>query len=130
MDMRYATFLLLVLALVACASSTGTQSTQSTRRSSNLITAEEIAGTSAKDAFEAVQLLRPQWLRTRGVSSPSSLEAIEIVAYVNSSRYGGVENLRSIPATNVTEIRYLNSTDATTLYGTGHLGGAIIVKTK
>ena len=119
-----------VLLLCGCASTQQTGSTASSRRNSNLITAEEIAGASAKDAFEAVQLLRPQWLRTRGVSSPSSLEAIEVAAYVNSSRYGGVENLRSVPAANVIEIRYLNAADATTLYGTGNLGGAILVKTK
>jgi len=119
-----------VLLLCGCASTSQTGSTASTRRNPNLITAEEIAGSTAKDAFEAVQLLRPQWLRTRGVSSTSSLEAIEVATYVNGSRYGGAENLRNVPAANVIEIRYLNATDATTLYGTGNLGGAIMVKTK
>ena len=119
-----------VLLLWGCASTQQAGSTASNRRNSNLITTEEVLGTSAKDAFEAVQLLRPQWLRTRGVSSPTSLEAIEVAVYVNGSRYGSVENLRGVPAANVVEIRYLSATDATTLYGTGNLGGAILVKTK
>jgi hypothetical protein len=119
-----------MLLLWGCASTQQTGSTASTRRNPNLITAEEITGASSKDAFEAVQLLRPQWLRTRGVSSPTSLEAIEVAVYVNGSRYGSVENLRGVPAANVIEIRYLSATDATTLYGTGNLGGAIMVKTK
>jgi len=124
---RYKNLAFAALLLYGCAS---TQQAGSTRRNPSVITAEEIAGSSVKDAFEAVQLLRPQWLRTRGVSSTSSLEAIEVATYVNGSRYGGVENLRNVPAANVIELRYLNATDATTLYGTGNLGGAIIVKTK
>jgi len=124
---RHFIFVFALLLFSGCAS---TQQAGSTRRNPSVITAEEIAGSSVKDAFEAIQLLRPQWLRTRGVSSTSSLEAIEVATYVNGSRYGGVENLRNVPAANVIELRYLNATDATTLYGTGNLGGAILVKTK
>jgi hypothetical protein len=49
------------------------------------------------------------------------------VVYLNGTRYGSVETLRSIHSTSIREIRFLNSSDATTRYGIGHLGGAILV---
>jgi hypothetical protein len=105
---------------MACASTTGTKSP---RRSTNILTAEEIASSTAKDAFEVIDLLRPQWLRTRGGPYLP-------VVYLDNTKYGEVESLRNIPAANIAEIRYLSANEATTLYGTGHIGGAIVVKVK
>lgn len=122
--------LLFALALLCCAcasSSTSTSTseagTQTARRSSDVITSEEVANSSAKEVFEAIDLLRPQWLRKRGSYSALSI-------YVNNVRMDLIESLRGIPASQVEEIRYLNPNAATTLYGTGHMGGAIVVKTK
>jgi hypothetical protein len=119
--------LLAALLFAACAASTGTKSP---RRSNSLITAEEIAASAAKDAFEAVQLLRPDWLIPRGVASIRSPQATIPVAYLENTKLGEIENLRNIPAMNIAEIRFINSHDATTLFGTGHVGGAIMVKSK
>jgi hypothetical protein len=119
--------LLAALFFIACAAST---ETQSPRRSANLITEEEIAASTARDALEAVQLLRPDWLIPRGVASIRSPEATIPVAYLENNKLGDVENLRNIPTMDIAEIRFVNSHDATTLYGTGHVGGAIVVKTK
>jgi hypothetical protein len=112
--------------LVGCASTSGTQS--SPRRSTNLIAAEEIAASSAKDAAEAINLLRPQWLTARGVSSTGI--NLDLAVYLNNGRLNDMEMLRGIPANNIVEIRYLSSSEATTLFGTGNMGGAILVKTK
>lgn len=124
---NFAFCFLAALFLVACASSTGTQSP---RRSTNLITAEEIAASTARDAFEVVQLLRPAWLVTRGIASPNNPRSNVPAAYINNSRLGDIENLRNVSALSIAEIRLLSPNDATTLYGTGHVGGAIMVKTK
>jgi hypothetical protein len=113
--------------LVACASSTGTKSP---RRSTNLITAEEVAASTAKDAYEAIQLLRPEWLIPRGIASPNNPRSTLPAAYINNSRLGDIENLSSVSVLSIAEIRFLSPNDATTLYGTGHVGGAITVKTK
>jgi hypothetical protein len=118
---------LLAVFVAACASTNGTNTP---RRSSNVITAEELAASSAKEALEAIELLRPQWLRTRGVASPASLQALVPAVYLNNQRLPELGNLRNFPAANIEEIRYLNSQDATTLYGTGNAAGAIVVKTK
>ncbi len=113
--------------LVACASSTGTKSP---RRSTNLITAEEIAASTARDAYEAIQLLRPEWLIPRGIASPNNPRSTFPAAYINNSRLGDIENLRNVNILSIAEIRFLSAHDATTLLGTGHVGGAITVKTK
>jgi hypothetical protein len=106
------------LIFAGCASTSGTQTP---RRSANVITAEEIAASTAKDAAEAINLLRPQWLTTRGVS---------LALYLNNSRVTDPAIVQTIPATNIAEIRYLSSSEATTFFGTGNMGGAILVKTK
>lgn len=122
--------LLFALALLCCAcasSSTSTSTsgtgTQTARRSSDVITSDELASSSAKEVFEAIDLLRPQWFRKRGGNAAFAV-------YVNNVRMDIIESLRGIPTTQVEEIRYLSPNAATTLFGTGHMGGAIVVKTK
>ncbi len=120
--------LFVALFLVACASTNGTRAT---RRSSRVITADEIATSSAKNAYEAIQLLRPQWLTRRsGVATPSTLAAIEPVAYVNGMKLGGLRTLQTVHVLDIREIRYLSPTDATTRFGTNHMGGAILITTR
>lgn len=124
---NFAFCFLAALFLAACAASTGTKSP---RRSTDLITAEEIAASTARDAYEAIQLLRPEWLIPRGIASPNNPRSTIPAAYLNSSRLGDIENLRGINTLSIAEIRLLSPHDATTFLGTGHVGGAIMVKTK
>ena len=96
-----------------------------------LITQDEIAATpQAPNAYEIVRLLRPMFLSSRGVVSIRTPSASYPVVYVDNMRMGGVEWLRTIPSITVSEIRYLNSGEATTLWGSGHPSGAILVLTK
>ncbi|MDZ7362087.1 MAG: Plug domain-containing protein [candidate division KSB1 bacterium] len=118
---------LVAIFLMACATTSGTNTP---RRSSNVITAEELASSRAKEALEAIELLRPQWLRVRGVASPGSAQLLVPSVYVNNQRLPELASLRNYPANNIEEIRYMSAQDATTLYGTGNVGGAIVVKTK
>ena len=99
---------------------------------SNVITTEEIAAqSSATNAFEVIQRLRPSFLRTRGAvhgapsASGNRFEPVDLVVYMNDSRLGGSDNLRQIPISEVLEIRYFSAADATTKWGTGHSAGAI-----
>jgi hypothetical protein len=55
-------------------------------------------------------------------SSPSAP-----LVYVDNAYYGPLSSLRSIRPEWIGEMEYLNATDATTRYGTGHLGGVISV---
>ena len=121
----------LLNAVGACAS--GGSGGGAARPSTSVITSDEIAQTSAANAYELIQRLRPNFLRTRGAvrgaprGSPNQLEAVDLVVYMNESRMGGSDQLRQIPLSEIREIRYFTAADATTKWGTGHTAGAIQV---
>ncbi|RMF61978.1 MAG: hypothetical protein D6743_12785 [Calditrichaeota bacterium] len=109
----------------------GTSNTTTHRSSRYVITVDDIAGTSATNGLELIQQLRPEWLlqsERRGVKSISVENATEPVVYVNESRYGDVASLRTLSINNIREIKYMKAREATTRFGTGHTGGAILVK--
>jgi hypothetical protein len=118
----------------ACASSpsSGAPATQQQARprgQRDLITLDELATIDVQNALQAVQRLRPNFLRFPGAMSITQGQA-QVVVYVESTRMGGPDMLQQIPITEVKEIRYLSATDATQRYGTGHTAGAIIVTRK
>ena len=97
------------------------------------IEAESIRGGSA---YDLVSRLRPSMLvshaRPAGPQSRSQTwEAnSSIKVYLDGFRYGGVESLATIPASNVVEVRWLSAMDATTRFGTGNTAGAIAVTSR
>jgi hypothetical protein len=117
-----------MVALTACASSGGGAS--SARQNPNVISMEEIVESSASNAYEVIQRLRPNFLRTRGAvhgtpGATNAVEMVDLVVYLNENRLGGSDQLRQIATTDIKEIRYFNSSEATTKWGTGHSAGAI-----
>lgn len=129
----------LALVLVAC-SSTGTSSGTSnsgdaarttTRRSPNLLTANELAEAGELNAFEAIERYRATWLRVRGQTtfgSGGGQQSIKV--YVNGSLRGNVEELRRFRVTNIERMRFLSGREATARYGTDHPDGAILITLK
>src|SRR5512145_946606 len=73
------------------------------KSSSTLITADDIdrVGASVGSAYDAVQLLRPRWLRAREVltlpSSGADMQMQEIHVYLDDRDMGGLDFLKSIP---------------------------------
>lgn len=112
-----------LLAAMACAGGPGPGAPA---RDLDVITMEELA-TQTGTARQAIQRLRPRFLRVRGPSTIHSPEADRIVVYVDNARMGSVEILDQIRSEDITEIRYLNSADATSRYGMGHSAGAIVI---
>jgi len=99
----------------------------------DVITQEQIQkAPAASSAYDVVRLLRPEFLYRRGVQSvrESVDPSAGILVYVDGARAGGVDELKSIPADQVQEIRWINARDATTRYGTDHGYGVIAVTTK
>jgi len=108
-----ALFLIAVAATLGCASA----STKSgPHRAANLITAEEIAGTNTTNAFEAVEKLHPDFLHSHGADLSGSDSGLPDV-YLGAARYGDVNSLRNIPATDVLEIRFYKGAEAATKFG-------------
>jgi hypothetical protein len=90
----------------------------------NVITHEQIAPLNVAHASDAIRRLRPNWLRSRaGIDE-------EPVVYVDAARRGGIRVLSMISAELIEDMRYLSGPDATTRLGTGHRGGAIMIRTR
>ena len=97
----------------------------------DVITQEELATIDVQTALDAVRRLRPSFLQTHGGATASITQGPQdVVVYVDNTRMGGPSALAQIPVGDVKEIKYLNGTDATQRYGTGHGSGAIIVTRK
>ena len=86
----------------------------------------------AANALQIIQKLRPQMLRNRGLASPSDVtgESTQPKVYIDNIAYGDLSTLQNVMASQIREIRFINAGDATTQWGTGHLGGVILVLTK
>jgi hypothetical protein len=110
----------LLLAIAGCASGGGTSS-RPQGATPDRIVQEELTAVGDLDAYDAVSRLRPNWLRSRAGTSPP-------VVYMNGSRYGNdPSSLRSFQARSIQQIEHINGPDASTRFGTGHDGGAILV---
>lgn len=97
--------------------------------SRNVISADELAEVEATNAFDAIQKLRPAFLRRGRVNYDDDTVAHPIV-YLDGLRLGGVDELRRIRKTELVRIEYLGGGDATLRYGTGHKGGALLLTTR
>jgi hypothetical protein len=122
-------FLTSVAVAWPCAASAQEEKKKSYPR--NVITREEIQDRApdAKTAYDVIQRLRPQFLRTRPSGSVQSQATVPIKVYVNGSSRSGMVALREIQSSSVIEIVYLNGSDATMEFGREHENGAIKVKT-
>jgi hypothetical protein len=116
------------------------------RRNPNVITAAELEGQVATDAYELVRRLRPQWLRVRPsgtnedaartpaysavVSAPPRSElatASVLHVVVDGAQAGEIGELRRIDVANLRELRYVPSADAITRWGRDYSAGVIEV---
>jgi len=95
------------------------------------ITEDEIVGSHATNAYEAVSRLRgATFLAVRGKNSVDPREPPpEIHVYVDGLGYGGVNALRNIPASQVAMIRFYRGFEAETKFGNGNVAGVIEVLT-
>jgi hypothetical protein len=117
--------LVILLAVTACAG--GSQA--SATGSGNVLTRAELDATGSASAYEAVQRLRPAYLRDRGPTSIMNSSARNRPAvFVDATEYGEVESLRTFPASRVEEIRYYAGQEAVTKFGSTYGAGVIQVK--
>lgn len=119
--------IMLVMVVVACGRNAelNRRPVSPSYRTSPLLTETEIYSVDAPTALDAIQRLRPQYLwtgRIRAAEAPR--------VYVDGMFVGGLNALRDIASTTIHEIRRLDALEATTRYGTGHPGGAILITTK
>jgi hypothetical protein len=137
--MRVSNLLVSFLVLGGCATSgahtetpgTSTATATTQRRSTDVISTEELATVAHYDLYAAINQLRPAYLVTRGASTLGVGTAPEVVqVYVDGVRKGDLQVLHQINAIDVKEVRHLSATEATQRFGTGNTLGAIVVTRK
>ena len=120
---------------------------QKQKRDRNVITADEIADASVNSALDAVERLRPYWLRRDQDRSPMSLgagrnlpaeevqtrasepmpeEPPKVKVLVDGTE-GDLQDLKRIPKEQIAELRFLTGSDAQTRYGPRFAAGVIQV---
>lgn len=97
------------------------------RERPDVITRSEVMNTQATNAYDAVRLLRPAFMRTRGPTSLTRQQTDVPVVYLDDRRLGDPSYLRDIPIQLIFEIRYLSASEAQQRWGSGHPAGVILV---
>jgi hypothetical protein len=92
-----------------------------------LITVQEIEQSYARDAYELVSRLRPNWIAPRGPQSFQDPTAGQVNVYVEDLRVGGADVLRRIHVSAIDSIEYLNDIQASARFGVAARGGGIIM---
>jgi hypothetical protein len=122
--------LLLVTLFVACTSATANSASAGRRRDGDVLAAAEIERSNVGTLHEAIVLLRPHFLFTRGRTSMRVQNTLLPTVIVNSVPQANLESLRAISARDVLYVRFLSAPDATMRFGTGYMAGAIEVVLK
>jgi len=78
-------------------------------------------------AYDVVKHRRPLWLLGRGTLPSDEGKPETPAVYLGGVKYGNLETLRSINALEVAELRFFDSREATTRFGSGHTTGVILV---
>jgi hypothetical protein len=120
--------LLLATLLVACTSATANRGRSAADR--DILAAPEIEVSNVGTLHEAIVLLRPHFLFTRGRTSMRPQTNLTPTVIVNSVPQANLESLRAISARDVQYVRFLSAPDATMRFGTGYMAGAIEVVLK
>jgi hypothetical protein len=124
---RSALVLLMLGAAAACASAGGASGGGG--GATDAITREMIDDPGSQTAFTIVQRFRPRWLSPRTQGTITNPEPSFAQVYVDDVRFGPLDGLHSVDGTQIERIEYMSSLDATTRFGGGHDGGAIMVWT-
>lgn len=134
---RAFSIVLLAGAVAGCSrnltSASQSNSAGSAQRTSDVITAEELAAPAVRsgDALEAVRRLRPRFLASRGSGSIRVRNAGTVQVSLDGGPLQSASYLSRLRAGEIAEIRFLNATDATQRFGTAAASGSVmLVKSK
>jgi len=128
-----------VLFGAACASGGGSSASTATQASAArgetvpshyVVTEQELERLGDRSAYEALQQIRPTFLKSRDTQTKSNPIPQPVDVFVDGGRAGAVEALQSIRASTIKEMRFYEPQQANTKFGTGHNGGVIAVTLK
>jgi hypothetical protein len=126
--MRAKSFSILIAAATLACASAGAGN--NVRRDSSLITADEITDSHETNAYDAINRLRPLFLKSRGRSTLNTGASPYASVFVDGQVYGDLNTLKGIPSQQIKQIHYYNGPDAVTRYGMQYGSGVIAVDTR
>jgi hypothetical protein len=124
--------LIAVAAILLAACSTSNKARHSATTPQNdpdVITENELARTTGSTIYDAVRQLRPNWEMRAQPTAMVRANQAQLIVYVDGTRYGGFDSLRLIKWRSVGYVRYYSPGAAEAQFGSGHLVGAIEVRT-
>lgn len=98
----------------------------------DIIDSEQIESLHAASAYDVVARTHAEFLHSRGrESADPRTPSIPAHVYIDDTYYSDdVSILRTIPASQVDEIRFYQAYEAQYKFGSGHLGGVVQIITK
>lgn len=96
----------------------------------NVITTAEIESANANTAYDLIVKYHANFLHSRGPNSILLKQPKEPTVYLDNVEYGPINSLRSIQASTIAEIRFVEGWDAMTKYGSDHVAGVIQIFTR
>ena len=111
--------MLLVAGCVACAVSVGSTENRLSRNAPSVLTARDFAPWRGRNLYEALEGLRPSFLRPNLRGDPPAVLVNGILQPMTV--------LRQHSAAEVVEVRLLRETDAAARYAVSHTGPVILV---
>jgi hypothetical protein len=96
----------------------------------NIITTAEIEAANASTAYDLIVKYHANFLHSRGPNSILLKQPKEPTVYLDNVEYGTINSLRSIQASTIAEIRFIEGWDAMTKYGSDHVAGVIQITTR
>ena len=95
-----------------------------------VITAQEIEDAVAVDAYDAVRVLRPEWLIPRNTDILGRFPQATLPVYLDDFRLGDADDLRGLAADRIESIRFISAAAAIARWGVGNNYGVIQVVTR
>jgi hypothetical protein len=120
---------LAIAATTACAAGGAGAGASPANRS--IITDAEIPTTGTESAYELIQRLRPEYLRSKPTQTyvgATSNQAPPPSVFLNGQRIGELADLRQIAAPSLSMIRYYNIEEGKRKFGMQYGGGVIEIK--
>jgi hypothetical protein len=120
--------LLSMVALGACTRAPYTDPSLAPDR--EIITQDEIEASHGATAYDVIRKVHGNFLSYRGRTSIKDTASAMPVVFVDDQAFGPVSTLRTIPASQLAEIRLYRAWEAVIKYGGGLPGGAIAIYTR
>lgn len=119
--------LLSLLAMVTAAgcSAASARGGDEARRDQSVLTQADLRESGFTTVYQAVESLRPNWLRRRGPDS--FLAPGQVQVYRDGIRVGGIEQLRAMETLGIAYVEYIDGIAAAGRWGLDHGYGVIFV---